>query len=172
MSPNPRVINLHITNHIQYPEPLSTLHTSPKKTISIPSIPCHTRIFVESLFKSGHSSSRAFWNPHEKRKTWKCPHQNHLIYQTKKKVPQFQKKFHCLKQVSFQDASKPLRRMMCRPFMVSTFIISAGEVPAAQGSQFGGTNMLCFFRLPFFWPWRQQRTQYGRQRCRKSKKRA
>ena len=151
MSPNPRVINLHITNHIQYPEPLSTLHTSPKKTISIPSIPCHTRIFVESLFKSGHSSSRAFWNPHEKRKTWKCPHQNHLIYQTKKKqCPNFKKKTLFKKQVSFQDASKPLRRMMCRPFMVSTFIISAGEVPAAQGSQSGGTNMLCFFRLPFF----------------------
>ena len=152
MSPNPRVINLHITNHIQYPEPLSTLHTSPKKTISIPSIPCHTRIFVESLFKSGHSSSRAFWNPHEKRKTWKWNvHIKTILYiKPKKTVPQFQKKILCLKQVSFQDASKPLRRMMCRPFMVSTFIISAGEVPAAQGSQSGGTNMLCFFRLPFF----------------------
>ena len=171
MSPNPRVINLHITNHIQYPEPLSILHTSPKKTISIPSIPCHTRIFVESLFKSGHSSSRAFWNPHEKRKTWKCPHQNHLIYQTKKNSAPISKK-NPLFETGFLSGCFETIKADDVPSLYGIYLYNISRRSTrSTGKSIRRHKHVMFFSLTFF-SGREGSRGHNMERCRKSKKRA
>ena len=67
MSPNPRVINLHITSYIQYPEPLSRESWAPKMVLKIHFLVkdlfgCWTKNRGVSPKMDGENNGKSYWN--------------------------------------------------------------------------------------------------------------